>query len=364
MPRIQSLKVGRYRIPLPQPMQDSSVGVMTHFELVTAMVTDAEGQVGAGYTVTHQGQGGSVAAIIDGPFRAMLIGEEADQIEWIWRKLHRGHHYCGRGGPVSFALAAVDTALWDLKGRRLGQPLWRLLGGYRAAVPTYAGNIDLNLPMDQLVAGGLASVAAGFKAVKMRLGRPSLAEDVARVAAMRAALPAEVGLLADANEAWRVDQAVHALRQLAEFQLIWLEEPLNPDNTAGYAHLRSLGLIPLALGENLHTVPEFTALIAAGGVDFPEPDLTTCGGITPFMKIARLAEAHGLSISSHGVQELHVHLLAACPNAAYLEWHAFDLGPYMAAPLTQTNGVATAPDRPGHGVDFDWDKLIRDCAVD
>ena len=134
-------------------------------------------------------------------------------------------------------------------------------------------------------------------------------------------------------------------------------KPIAPDNTAGYAHLRRLGLIPLAAGENLHTLAEFAGLIAAGGVDFPEPDLTTCGGVTPFMKIAHLCEAHGLPVTSHGAHDVHVHLLAAAPNAAYLEVHGFGLEKFMAHSVEIADGMATAPDRPGHGIEFDWPAL-------
>ena len=120
--------------------------------------------------------------------------------------------------------------------------------------------------------------------------------------------------MADANEAWRVDETMRAMAMLKPFDLVWLEEPIAPDNIEGYAHLRAAGQVPIAAGENLHTLAEFTTLIAAGGVDFPEPDLTTCGGITPFMKIARLAEAHGLPVISHGAHDLHIHLLRDLPQ--------------------------------------------------
>ena len=254
-------------------------------------------------------------------------------------------------------MAAVDVALWDLKGNRLGTPLWRLLGGANPSVRAYAGNIDLNFPVDRLLEGGVASVEQGFRSVKMRLGRPTIAKDIARVEAMRNHLPDDIEMMADANEAWRVEQAMRAMTLLQPFDLVWLEEPIAPDNTAGYAHLRSLGKVPLAAGENHHTLAEFAALIGAGGVDFPEPDLTTCGGITPFMKIAHLAEAHGLPVMSHGAHDLHIHLLAAAPNAAYLEWHSFGLEKFMENPLTVEDGHARAPDRPGHGIVLDWPAL-------
>ncbi|MCG8696113.1 MAG: mandelate racemase/muconate lactonizing enzyme family protein [Minwuiales bacterium] len=357
MPTIAEMRTDLYRLPLPVPMEASAAGVMTAFDMVAVRITDSDGASGCGYTVLHEGQGASVAAIADLPFREAVTGQDADRIEWLWRWMYRGHHYAGRGGPVSFALAAVDVALWDLKGGRLGQPLWRLLGGYDPKVKAYAGNIDLNFPVDKLLEGASRSVEQGFRSVKMRLGRPTLAEDISRVRAMREHLAADIEMMADANEAWRVDEAMRAMAMLKEFDLVWLEEPIAPDNLEGYAHLRAAGDVPLAAGENLHTLPEFTALIAAGGVDFPEPDLTTCGGITPFMKVARLAEAHGLPVISHGAHDLHVHLLAAAPNAAYLEWHAFGLDRYMAEPLTVADGFATAPERPGHGIDFDWDAL-------
>lgn len=357
MAKITEVKVDLFRLPLPEPIEASAAGVMSAFDMVAAKLTDSDGATGVGYTVCHAGQGASIAAIIDGPFREIVMGEDPDLIEGLWRRMYKTCHYAGRGGPVSFALAAVDVALWDMKGRRLGQPLWRLMGGAQQKVRAYAGNIDLNFPVEKLVAGGLASVEAGFHSVKMRFGRPTLREDLARVEAMRDALPAEIELMADANEAWRVDEAMRAMRELQRFDLVWLEEPISPDNFEGYRHLRAYGGVPLAAGENLHTLAEFATLIGVSGVDHPEPDLTTCGGYTPFLKVAKLAEANGLPVMSHGAHDLHIHCLAASPNATYLEWHMFGLDKFMADPLTVQDGFATAPDRPGHGVEFDWDQL-------
>ncbi len=359
MPTIQAIEVKCYRLPLPVPMEASAAGVMAGFDMVTVQLRDDQGVIGCGYTVLHEGQGAAVAAIANGPFREILQGADPRRIEWLWSQMYKRTHYAGRGGPVAFAQAAVDVALWDMRGNTLGEPLWRLLGGYDPKVRCYAGNIDLNFPLEKLLEGGSRSVESGFHSVKMRLGKPTLAEDMSRVEAMRGHLPDHIDMMADANEAWRVDQAVRAMQQLQRFDLVWLEEPIAPDNFEGYHHLRSLGLVPLAAGENLHTLAEFTSLINAGGVDFPEPDLTTCGGITPFMKIAHLAEAHGLPVISHGAHDLHVHLLAACPNTAYLEWHAFGLEKFMANPLTVEDGLATAPDRPGHGIEFDWGGMVK-----
>ena len=355
--RIDRLDVDTYRIPLPEPIEAAAAGVMRGFDLVMVQVSDNEGATGTGYTVMHQGQGLAVAAIVANVFRDMLHDEDPRLTERHWQRMWHAHHYAGRGAPLSFAIAAVDTALWDLRGRQLGEPLWRLLGGHEPRIKAYAGNIDLNFQLEKLLEGASDSLASGHRSVKMRLGRPSLREDVSRVAAMRNHLDPDIELMADANEAWRVDQAVRAINELQPLDLIWLEEPIKPDDFAGYAHLRRLGKIPLAAGENLHTVAEFTQLIGVQGIDFPEPDLSTCGGVTPFMKIARLAEANNLPVISHGIHDVHVHLLAACPNAAYLEMHAFGLEKFMSEPLVVSEGYVTAPDRPGHGIDFDLDGM-------
>jgi L-alanine-DL-glutamate epimerase-like enolase superfamily enzyme len=164
-------------------------------------------------------------------------------------------------------------------------------------------------------------------------------------------------LLADANMRWSVDQAIRAARALRDSQLFWLEEPTIPDDIAGHTRIVREGGVPIATGENLHTMYEFQHLIAANGVSFPEPDLATLGGITPWMKVAHLAELNNLPVTSHGVHDLHVHLLAAVPNASYLEVHGFGLDRYINEPLQLVDGQAIAPSRPGHGVDFDWNAL-------
>ncbi len=177
------------------------------------------------------------------------------------------------------------------------------------------------------------------------------------VGAVREALDPDTELMADANEAWRPDQALRALRALRPLDLVWVEEPITPDDLSGYAHVRAHGGVPLSAGENLHTLAEFAQLIGARGIDFPEPDLTTCGGITPWMKVAHLAEANALPVTSHGAHDIHVHLLAAVPNAAYLEVHGWGLDAYMADPLEMRDGLAIAPERPGHGITWNWDAL-------
>jgi L-alanine-DL-glutamate epimerase-like enolase superfamily enzyme len=268
-------------------------------------------------------------------------------------------HYGGRGGPVSLAISAVDIALWDLAARRLGQPLWRMLGGFDPRVPCYAGGIDLDLSLDDLLRQTDASVGRGFRAIKMKVGRPRLREDMERVRAMRRHLGDDVPLMVDANMRWTPDEAIRAARALAECEPVWLEEPTIPDDVAGHARIVREGGLPVAAGENLHTLWEFQHLITAGGVTYPEPDATGCGGVTVFMKVCRLAEAFNLPVTSHGAHDLTVHCLAAAPNRSYLEAHGFGLDRYIAEPLVLQDGQAIAPERSGHGIDFDWKALER-----
>lgn len=357
MPLIADIRADLYRIPLPVALTDSTHGTMRAFELVTARVRDADGAEGVGYTFTVGRNGSAILATLRDEIAEVAAGEDADRIEHLWQRIWWALHYGGRGGPTVLALSAFDMALWDLKARRAGLPLWKLLGGHDPRVPCYAGGIDLHLPLDALLAQTDANLARGFRAIKMKVGRDRLAEDVERVAAMRGHLGEGFPLMVDANMRWTADLAIRAARAFQPHDLTWLEEPVPPDDVAGHVRVVAQGGLPIAAGENLRSLWEFKALIAAGGVTYPEPDVTNCGGVTPFMKVAHLAEAFGLPVTSHGAHDVTVHLLAACPNRSYLEAHGFGLDRFIAAPLRIEDGAAVAPDRPGHGIEFDWERL-------
>jgi L-alanine-DL-glutamate epimerase-like enolase superfamily enzyme len=238
-------------------------------------------------------------------------------------------------------------------------PLFRLLGGFDARVPCYAGGIDLDLSVEALLQQTDDNLAKGFRAIKMKVGRADLASDVGRVQAMRKHLGDGFPLMADANMKWTVEEAIRAARALQPYDLTWLEEPTIPDDISGHARIMAAGGIPIAAGENLRSLWEFKNYIAAGAVSYPEPDVTNCGGVTTFMKIARLAEAFNLPVTSHGAHDITVHLLAACSNRSYLEAHGFGLDRYIEHPLTIEQGMAIAPARHGHGITFDWSGLAQ-----
>jgi L-alanine-DL-glutamate epimerase-like enolase superfamily enzyme len=354
---IREVCADHYCIPLSVALSDSTHGTIRSFELVTVRVRDDEGAEGTGYTYTVGAGGAAVHALVARDLTPVLVGRDADRVESLWQTMWWALHYCGRGGAQALAMSAVDIALWDLRARRQGAPLWRLLGGFDPRVPCYAGGIDLDFPLDALLRQTDENLARGFRAIKMKVGRPSLGDDVARVRAMRAHLGPEFPLMVDANMRWSVDEAIRAARALADCAPAWLEEPTIPDDVPGHVRIVREGGLPIAAGENLHTVYEFRQLIAAGGVTFPEPDVTNCGGVTAFMKVCHLAEAFNLPVTSHGAHDITVHLLAAVPNRSYLEAHGFGLDRFIAEPLRIEEGLAVAPDRPGHGVELDWKAL-------
>ncbi len=227
------------------------------------------------------------------------------------------------------------------------------------AVRAYAGGIDLQFPLEQLLDQTQANLDRGFRAIKMKVGRDRLEEDVERVSAMREFLDKGFPLMVDANMRWSVEQAIEAAHALKEFELVWLEEPIDPDDFIGHKAVSREGGLPIAAGENLHSVAEFERLIREGEVAYPEPDLAVLGGVTAWMRVARLAQDAGLPVTTHGVHDLHVHLLAAVSNASYLEAHGFGLDRFLAEPLRIEKGLAVVPERIGHGIDLNFDALER-----
>jgi L-alanine-DL-glutamate epimerase-like enolase superfamily enzyme len=353
-PTIAAVEAGHYLIPLPVVLSDSTHGDMSRFELLTVRIRDSDGAEGVGYTFTVGANGAAVLATIEHDLKPALLGEEGDRIEALWKKMWWRSHYGGRGGAAAMAISAVDIALWDLKARRHNTALWRLLGGADPCVPCYAGGIDLQFPLDKLLRQTDDNLSKGFRAIKMKVGRDKLSEDVARVKAMREHLGIDFPLMVDANMRWSPDEAIRAARAFQPLNPVWLEEPTIPDDIEGHVRIVREGGLPVATGENLHTLYEFANMIRAGGVTFPEPDVTNCGGVTVFMKVAHLAESMNLPVTSHGAHDITVHLLAAAPNRSYLEAHGFGLERFVAPQLKIENGFAVAPDTPGHGLTFDW----------
>jgi len=354
---IVEVRTQLFRVPLREAMSDARHGAHTHFELVTVTIRLADGSEGTGYTYTGGKGGHAIRAILEHELVPFLVGKDATDIDGIYDGLWWHIHYVGRGGITAFAMSAVDIALWDLKGKRQGKPLWQLAGGASRTALAYRGGIDLNFPLEQLLGSVESYLAAGFNAVKIKVGQPTLEEDVARVEAVRELIGPNITFMVDANYGFDVPQAIAAAKAFQPFDLLWFEEPIEPDDYLGHAEIVAATGMPLAMGENLHTHHEFGYALAQSKLSFIQPDASNCGGITGWLRAAALFGPVGVPVCSHGMQELHVSLVAGFPSEGWVEAHSFDIDQYTTRPLVLEAGRAIAPDEPGSGVTFDWPKL-------
>jgi L-alanine-DL-glutamate epimerase-like enolase superfamily enzyme len=351
--KIEAINVEYYQVPLAEVLSDAKHGEHTHFELIVMRIRTADGFDGIGYTYTGGRGGRAIFSLLNDEMKPLLLGQDSSEIYRIWDQLQWHFHYVGRGGLLSFAISAVDIALWDIKCKRINQPLWKVAGGVSQRVNCYAGGIDLNFTEQKLLANIQGYIDRGFQAVKIKVGKTDYKEDVSRVEAVRKLIGPDVTFMVDANYSLTHEQAVRFSRAIEHCDIKWFEEPTIPDDYLGYAKIADATNIPLAMGENLHTIHEFTYAIAQSKLGFLQPDASNIGGITGWLQVAQLAYANNLPICSHGMHELHVSLLASQPNAGYLEVHSFPIDQYTTRPLQIENGKACVPDLIGTGVEFD-----------
>ncbi|MFC4007336.1 mandelate racemase/muconate lactonizing enzyme family protein [Nonomuraea purpurea] len=360
---IVSARFGHYAVPLSAPVSDAKVATgrqrpLSHIDVLTCEVTTDDGLAGLGFSYTTRAgcraQFAHAKEVASG-----LLGQDPSDIGRIYDKLLWAGASVGRSGVATQALAAIDVALWDLKARRAGLPLAKLLGAYRDSVRTYnTSGGYLQAPIEEVKERATRSLQDGIGGIKIKVGQPDTKEDLRRLTAVREHLGDDVPVMVDANQQWDRTTALRFGRAVEELGLVWIEEPLDAHDAEGHARLAAALDTPIATGEMLTSVAEHVRLIEARAADFVQPDVPRVGGITPYLKVAALADHAGLQVAPHFVMEIHVHLAAAYPRESWVE-HIEWLSPLFDERLTIQDGRMLVPDRPGLGLSLaehakDW----------
>jgi L-alanine-DL-glutamate epimerase-like enolase superfamily enzyme len=348
-----------YRLPRhvwwPLPLEDRTLTIDL-IELITFTVETVGGVVGSGYTYTLGRGGAAVRAMLDQDVGPQLTGRTITSPAALWDPLWMSLQRVGRGGVLSVALGAADVALWDAAAKARDQPLFRYLGPTHERIPAYGSSIDLGYGQDALLATIEEHLTRGIRSVKIKVGRP-IEEDLERLAAVRKLIGSGCNLMVDANTGWDLPEAMRRAKLMERFDLMWLEEPIDPDDVVGHAELQAHTSIPIAAGETLFSVNEFATYFRHGSLRYVQADAGRLGGITPWLRVAALAHAAHLPMAPHFLQDLHVHLLCAIPNGFILE-HLPLLDAVLEEPLAvAADGTVAPSERPGTGIAFRSDLL-------
>jgi L-alanine-DL-glutamate epimerase-like enolase superfamily enzyme len=288
-----------------------------------------------------------------------LVGRDAREVEAIWRRLFNKTHANSIGPVVNLALAAIDIALWDIRCQRAGQPLWLLAGGARRSTPVYDTEGGwLHLSADELVANAVEVQRRGWPGFKMKVGSPRAHEDVARLRAVRDAVGPGLDIMVDANQAFTLAEAQRRARLFEPYDVYWFEEPMPAEDLGGHARLAAATSIPIAVGESIYVPSHFREYLSAGACHIVQPDVARIGGITPWLKVAHLAESFNVGVAPHFLMELATSLTAAVPNALYVE-HIPQLRALTCSDVAIEDGAAVAPMTPGVGIEWDLEALVE-----
>jgi len=334
--------------PNPNPIRDALQSLPGAGRVKLEIVTDA-GITGTGDAGFGRGPGApeALAALLQHELKPLVMGTDPELVRGTHEMLLRETEYHGSFGLTMFGIAAIDTALWDILGRARGVPCWKMWGAVHEKIPAYAMVGWLNYDDTEVTRICRKAVEQGFRGVKIKVGYPTLREDVRRVEIVRAAIGDDVDLMVDANQSLTVKEAMQRGRAFQELGCLWWEEPLPADDIEGYTALAAALDIPVATGENLYTRHDFARFLKRGAVDIIQPDLRRAGGPTALLQIGLLADSFRIPYASHGGGPVQLNLMACLPNMIYLETGL--LSP--DSPLRLVDGCATLP----RGAGFAWE---------
>src|SRR5271154_3917151 len=356
MARIERVELRFVDIP-PKVKRTDAIQSFSSQETPIVTVIDSDGASGTGYSYTIGTGGSSVMRLLSDHLAPRLIGKDAERIEAIWRELEFATHATTIGAISSLALAAIDVALWDLRTKRRQLPLWIAAGGAADRRPVYTAEGGwLNLEERALIEDALAAREKGFTGSKIKTGRPHVSEDYRRLAAVRSALGPDYEIMTDANQGFALDEALRRAGRFADLDLAWIEEPLSADDLEGHRQLMRATTTPVAVGESIYSIRHFRDYMAKGACSIVQVDVARIGGVTPWLKVAHMAEAFNMPVCPHFLMELHVSLACAVPNGKYVEYIP-QLDELTTSSLRIENGMAVAPMTPGIGVDWDLDAV-------
>lgn len=362
-PHIQSVRLRQVNLP-PKVVRTDAIQSFVTQETILLTLRCSDGIEATGYAYTIGTGGSSVIALLNDHLVARLIGRNPLHVEAIWKDLFYFTHATAVGAITSLALACIDTALWDWRARSQGLPLWQLLGGAQSRLPVYTTEGGwLHLSPQALVDQTLEAKAQGFKGAKIKIGRPHVSEDVARLSAVRAAVGTGFDLMTDANQGFNRPEVVRRAHAFDGLDLSWLEEPLPAEDVAGHRQLREHTTIPVAVGESMYHLSQFREYLESGACSIVQPDVARIGGITPWIKTAHLAEAFDVPVCPHFLMELHVSLCAAVPNAAWVEYIP-QLDDITHSRIRVEDGYAYPPNTPGLGIEWDWAQIQERQSAD
>ena len=358
MDRIERIEI--FQVDLaPKVARSDAIQSFVTQETPIVRIVCSDGAEGIGYSYTIGTGGSSVFALLRDHLAPRLLGRDAAEIELLWKELFFHTHATAVGAITSLALAAIDTALWDLKARRARQPLWKCAGGAQRRVPVYTTEGGwLHHSQAQLVDESIAAREQGFRGAKIKVGRPTITEDISRLAVVRGAVGDAFEIMVDANQAFTVAEARRRAHAYTPFNLAWLEEPLPAEDLDGHVELARVAAMPIAVGESIYHPSHFREYLEGGACSIVQVDCARIGGITPWLKVAHLAETFNVPVCPHFLMELHVSLTAAVPNGAWVEYIP-QLDAITKSRMTIDGGYAIPPESPGLGIDWDVAAIER-----